>query len=347
MKKIPYEMTVEREREPMFLITQQAHDFITKEPARSGKRAEIAESCSKCHKAELTAQPSRIKKKKFHHSTHLPKKASAKDCETCHPSIKDTTGPGDIGSAMFPLYDAKVCNECHKGVKVETVEAKKSRVSVPFFRHADHVGKELDGQTVSCIDCHASEIAAGKNAVGVLETARSCKSCHNHGKYAAITAKVSDPYVENCLRCHKLGVPPNGGELPPQERQFVAGILDQQYHPDPSTRPCETCHEASINGPLQLRRENQTPLLFGSGFYVGSDGEGFHKANEAPGGVDVNRSEVCMCCHWAQQTESRERYKWPPSISPGAKLTELRNAALRRPTLYRNYPGLDCCRQAR
>ena len=347
MKAIPYEVEVERLRRPVFAITSHAHPFITGGAKNDDGSSKVAESCADCHKAEISEQPSRIRKKQFSHATHLPREATAADCQACHPAIGETSGPGEIDTAEAPLFDANACAKCHVGVVMPDVADQRVKVKAPVFPHKAHIGKTLpDGKTLDCVSCHNGKVPDGTPVVGVLDSAKNCTQCHNHGELAAVTGKVSDAYVSNCLNCHKRGVPATGEELPAQERQFIAGTTTRQFHPPSEgagSAPCKECHEAQIGNPTVVRTP-EADLVFGIGAFQVTSGPGFHAgaddlAKQTRGIEPRSSNSNCICCHWAEQIERATR-PWPSTAIQDAR--ELR-VWMDMNYGQRKYPGLNCC----
>ena len=342
MKAIPYTVKVTRPRELAFEIREHAHPFIAAREKNDAKGAAVAEECSKCHRADLPAQPSRIRKSRFSHASHLPREATPDDCARCHSGIEKTKGPEEIGSEKFALYDSKACAKCHKDVALEPAsDTKAGEIEVPLFAHADHVGKKMpDGTAVSCDTCHESKVPDAKREVGVLEKAAKCVTCHDHGKNAEITGGATAAYVANCVACHKAGVPASGTSLAAASRIAITGILAKQLHP--LDRPCKDCHAADIAGETVVRGQKSPELLSGRGWYKGPRPArgGFH---DAEGGNNFS-NEACYCCHWSNQGESRERYRRPRGMEEYT-LEVLRREAgkLLAPAIRDGkFPGREC-----
>jgi len=342
MRAIPYTVKVTRPRELSFEIREHAHEFITGREKNDTKSAAVAEECSKCHRADLAAQPSRVRKSRFSHASHLPREATPGDCARCHAGIEATKSPEEIGSEKFALYDSKACTQCHKDVALEPQrDAKAAEIEVPLFAHADHVGKTMpDGSAVSCDTCHESKLPDGTRAVGVLEKAAKCVTCHDHGKNAGITGGASAAYVANCVACHTAGVPASGTSIAAASRIAITGILGEQLHP--LDTPCKDCHAAGIAGEPLVRGKQSPEFLSGRGWYEGARAArgGFHDDD----GGNKFSSEGCYCCHWANQGESRERYRRPRGMEEYTlRVLRLEAGKLLAPGIRDGkFPGREC-----
>jgi hypothetical protein len=223
-------------------------------------------------------------------------------------------------------------------------DTKAAEIEVPLFAHADHVGKKMpDGAAVSCDTCHESKVADGTREVGVLEKAAKCVTCHDHGKYAEITGGASAAYVANCVACHAAGVPASGTSLAAGSRIAISGILGEQLHP--LDTPCKDCHAVGIAGETIVRGQKSPELLSGRGWYEGARTArgGYHDAD----GGNKFSNEACYCCHWANQGESRERYRRPRGMEEYT-LGVLRREAgkLLAPAIRDGkFPGRECAGQ--
>ena len=108
MKDSRPQRDLKRSRPSLFEISVQAHPHIT------GSNDKKSKECKSCHIAEADLIPSRIKKKKFRHESHLSANPTNQDCTSCHVMGKDTTSSlmEMSGHADLTLsYNEKSCTE--------------------------------------------------------------------------------------------------------------------------------------------------------------------------------------------------------------------------------------------
>jgi len=301
---------------PEAQVKSQKHPVITTGDSWAAKYPDIAKECATCHKAKIGEQFSRIQKKKFSHSAHLPPESKPHHCMECHPKIAATDGPEEIDTRKT-LYSQDVCEKCHREGLTPVLPEAPRESEVPLFSHKDHLGEQTDG-TLECKNCHNGDLKDGETSIGVLAAAKACANCHSHEKSPGVTGGVSQDYVKNCLNCHKQGVPPAGEPLIETGWEKIVGVESRQFHPDPNQKRCRDCHAVTL--PMYAPAVNQQ--VFGEGFFKRSSRK-FHAAAGRPEQVD------CWCCHWGQQD------KPPPGAGDPPDRNKLGNQMV-------GFPGKMC-----
>ncbi|MFT7620441.1 MAG: hypothetical protein ACI97A_004098 [Planctomycetota bacterium] len=294
MKTTRPERTLDRSRPSLFEITVQAHPHIT------GSNAQKTKECKSCHIAEADLIPSRIKKKKFRHESHLSKKSTNQDCLSCHlmgdsslTSLMETSGHADLSLS----YSEKSCTECHKGVDlIQAGEYTKKTPKSVVFAHSDHIkGKAA---SMKCSDCHTND-GSGDREFGFGKGVLNCSQCHDHSpEHMKETGNKGLGYTNSCVACHEVHVPgiPKTDSTLEASRVDIYSIDGAQFHPVPSEKKCSECHRpgftmANLNqSKLSLVMSDRANYKQESG-----RGNGFHGKHEALG---QPTSKACFTCHW-------------------------------------------------
>ena len=301
-----------RARTIEFEFSKSTHPFISSySPEKSNK-------CSDCHRAPVTALPSRIIKSKFDHSVHLSNDAVGNDqCETCHtPALVRNTGKdAALGSSrvhadkLARSFDPDSCSECHKGTVDfvgtpanlgDAAEGSPRNPDTVDFPHDLHVDVDWQGDKMGCATCHSFPETPGAR-VGVKEGYDSCTACHGHDeKRFEDTAGVAQAEVDHCAECHKFGFPSIDPATPYPEsvpELFLTAVSGAQNHP--ANRACETCH---LDPPTVLE---PTLAMFGVRLLPErSDSTETAKAKKKILHDTRGKPPNCWGCHWGDLGET-------------------------------------------
>lgn len=208
---------------PSCISCHTAHSILPHtDPASSIARANIANTCTKCHaeiemvhrkiiRGELWEKQARVLPACIDcHQPHKIRKVfysqgmADKDCLGCHSrkSIRSSTSGKSLFVNVSELGNSRhanvACSQCH------------NEVNASHVRPCDAITKPVD-----CTACHA-EIGAifQKSMHGVLgakndPNAPTCKECHgNHGvlgKANPLSTTFPTNVPELCARCHREG----------------------------------------------------------------------------------------------------------------------------------------------
>ena len=184
-----------------------------------------------------------------------------------------------------------------------------------MFSHHDHLSEaalKLDPNLREklCLACHAEQDPAKVKATGhdyaYVEGTLDCLACHDHKDKYKQTGNVDQNYVEGCMGCHEVGVPPKGTEWPIR-RIEAKGLQGTQFHPLPQQQSCASCHKLQ---PLKLISGAEVAALTQvTGTRNGYKKNGFHRFADGGGGKPTGQ---CLECHWHETNN--------PTIRMRAKL---------------------------
>ncbi len=277
--------------------------------------SELKALCSECHRARLETLPSRIRKRRFDHRTHLPENPTDKNCVDCHRSIPqaDSTLAIAIGDR---IYSDETCTRCHSG-GVRFIETEPAATEVTEFPHALHIGQEFEGAPMTCDSCHILDPSSGD--YGYTEGSQNCLACHNHEEHTEYTYPEHPPaYFKSCALCHVEKLPAADFKRPEKSATLWRLLSGQQHHPTPAeTWPerrasealCTSCHLI----PEKYEWIQPTREPFAKRLYTQSGtGTPFHLP---PAGNGVEKVEDCWDCHWSEIADSEiNRGKAPDRI---------------------------------
>ena len=190
------------------------------DPKSTINRANIAETCGRCHGDKTAMQGSGISNQPFlsyRESVHA--KAIARGntraavCTDCHNS-HDIRAASDAQSSIFKVNIPKTCGKCHE------LEAKQFNDSI----HGQAVARGVSRAPV-CTDCHGIHnikmpFEQTTSAASVAVATESCAKCHEgvtltqefgvasgrvssyKDSYHGLASKLGSKVVANCASCH-------------------------------------------------------------------------------------------------------------------------------------------------
>ena len=171
-----------------------ATDLPAEDPNSTVNRANMAETCGKCHKGEAASYHLSI------HGTRRPNgdiwPASCADCHGSHGILP----PNDPNSLLSRANTADTCSKCHSSIAAD-------------YQTSSH-GMMLasgDQKAPNCTTCHTavSHLSAPKNTRDfAVEMIANCSNCHKeqapsyrdtfHGQATALQFKMA----ATCADCH-------------------------------------------------------------------------------------------------------------------------------------------------
>ncbi|HEV8590371.1 MAG TPA: cytochrome b/b6 domain-containing protein [Pyrinomonadaceae bacterium] len=200
------------------------HDMTTilpaRDPASPINRANIAETCGRCHGDQSVMQGSGISNQVFlsyRESVHAKAMARGNtsaavcaDCHTAHDILPASNAQSSIAKVNIPA----TCGKCHSG------EANEFMQSV----HGQAVARGVSRAPV-CTDCHGihnitQPFDGNKNIASVAVATESCAKCHEgvtltqefgvasgrvasyKDSYHGLASQLGSKVVANCASCH-------------------------------------------------------------------------------------------------------------------------------------------------
>ena len=288
---------VQRIRERTFEFAANTHPDITQRGIDKSGRAALSD-CKSCHRAVVPELPSRLLRRVFRHSTHLPTTASEQDCRTCHPRAETANDALALGGDDFRTYSTTGCTSCHWGGDVKEVipaDPAPSPFTVVAFPHASHIKAGA-----KCVDCHA--VASDGREVTTKPEALACSQCHDH-KRGGKAELLFDEQVTSCRKCHNVVAPasPQRALAIPSVRGSAAAVSDPRYRAEQTTfagfqdsqfhplgRECIECHRSVV-----------APDPRWPGIRVKRDDHVFATIGKSPhAGANRKQPAQCLRCHW-------------------------------------------------
>jgi formate dehydrogenase gamma subunit len=240
------------------------------DPKSTINRANIAETCGRCHGDKSVMQGSGITNQAFlsyRESVHAQAVARgntrAAVCTDCHNS-HDIRAASDAHSSIFKVNVPGTCGKCHQS------EANEFAVSV----HGQAVARGVSRAPV-CTDCHGIhniklpfEQSTGSASVAVAT--ESCAKCHDgvalsqefgvaservssyQASYHGLASKFGSKTVANCASCHGVH-----NILPSSDPKSMINVANL-----PQT--CGQCHIGATANFTRGRIHNGAPVTFGT-----------------------------------------------------------------------------------
>src|ERR1043166_1298050 len=241
------------------------------DPKSTINRANVAETCGRCHGDKSVMQGSGITNQAFlsyRESVHAQAVArgntKAAVCTDCH-NRHDIRAASDAQSSIFKVNIPNTCGKCHDG------EAHEFNLSV----HGQAVARGVSRAPV-CTDCHGIhnikqpfEQTTGSASVAVAT--ESCAKCHDgvlltqelgvasgrvrsyQSSYHGLASKFGSKTVANCASCHGVH-----NILPSSDPKSMINAANLQ-------QTCGQCHIGATANFTKGRIHNGTPATSGLG----------------------------------------------------------------------------------
>src|SRR5215204_3045916 len=184
-------------------------------PASPVARANLADTCGRCHGDPAVMQGSGITTRpflSFRESVHAQAASrgnlGAAVCSDCH-RAHDVLPATDARSPIFKFNVPQTCGQCHPGIMTE-------------FSASVHGQAALRGvsQTPVCTDCHGIHSIAQPGAAGSALRTNGCARCHEgvrlseefgvagarvqsyENSYHGLARRLGSPVAADCASCH-------------------------------------------------------------------------------------------------------------------------------------------------
>ncbi|MBS1515040.1 MAG: cytochrome c3 family protein [Bacteroidetes bacterium] len=259
-----------------------------KNPGSATTKANLVQTCSKCHENEVIKY-----KNSAHGKAFLEGDNNAPSCTKCH-------GEHDISSVVSSEKFSKInttdlCLSCHKGGKL-TSDTKKDSDSLASNYHLSvHYVALKNGNTnsASCADCHgAHEMKPSDDAASKTNKkniAATCGTADCHQKQAGqFTGSIHQTAVSKdnkdaptCINCH--------GNHQVAKRDST---LDKNVVSKSIVKLCSDCHSSS--GIIQRNELRDVTRTFN---------ESFHGLAVRGGSGDAANCESCHGYHNVRSSE--------------------------------------------
>lgn len=197
-----------------------AHDIRpAKDPLSSMNRANIADTCGKCHfDAGFAGRHRMSSVQQYRDSIHarmIPKDGGieiAAVCTDCH-GVHDIRSPGRADSSVNRLHVPATCGKCHKQVLADYEESVHGRAAARGAKSAP-----------VCTDCHGEHLVSKPSSPGSpvnpSHVVATCSKCHENARiqrryglptnrlssyrqsYHGVANAYGDLSAANCATCH-------------------------------------------------------------------------------------------------------------------------------------------------
>ncbi len=266
-----------------------------------GVRAEVGNSCSRCHETPAVpgAFPSTADRHPRCSTCHKPHEfeASAKDCAGCH----------DNEATKIASWNAKThsnCVSCHPPHS-RYVDSKSNPSEVPCRQchalytghghregcvacHDPHLAKK---QTKTCVSCHAPVFATMSAGGGAHET--SCDGCHPTHSFAGASAR--------CAKCHETQGQKVATARVPQHMQCASCHTSHDFSASASVNACSKCH-ADANAEVHKGACADCHASHGSPFVANTS---CLKCHATMSKEHLGKHNKCSSCHKGHEPAKR------------------------------------------